>query len=247
MSEWVVRPLPNPTARLRLFCFPYSGGGAGVFLEWPKGLPAEVEVCAMRLPGREVRLREASFTQMEPLVESALAGIRPFLDRPFVFFGHSLGALLAYNLVYRLQDEGVPPEHLFVAGYRAPHRPSHFPYVHQADETTFVDRIRNLDGSPAAFFDHPELLEMMLPTLRADFAVWETYVQDATRVPLNCPIAAFGAREDKEANQADMAAWRDYTASTFTLRMFAGGHFFIRDRQREVLQAVARDLIPYLR
>lgn len=201
----------------------------------------------MRLPGRETRLREPAFTRLLPLVETLAEVLRPVLHQPFAFFGHSLGALVGYELArYLGQQEGVQPVHLFVSAYRAPHLPPHHSPIHQASDERFITRLRELNGAPAEFFQHPELMEMMIPVLRADFALWETHVREEI-VPLDCPISALGGLEDGEATRADMAAWRDYTKRAFTLRMIAGDHFFLQSNTALVLQAIARDLLPYLR
>jgi medium-chain acyl-[acyl-carrier-protein] hydrolase len=246
LNSWIVLPKANPQAHLRLFCFPFAGGGTAVFRTWPSQLPPEVEVCAVRLPGRETRLREPAFTHLSPLVEAVAEALQPYCQQPFALFGHSMGALVCYQLAQYLRQENVQPVHLFIAGYAAPHRPPHLPPVHEAADDVFLARLRHLNGTPPELLNSAGLMGLMLPTLRADFAVWETYVY-AHGTPLACPISAFGGRQDDEATQADMAAWRDYTHSAFSLRMFPGGHFFVQEKQAELLQAISRDLMPYLR
>jgi surfactin synthase thioesterase subunit len=229
-------------ARLRLFCFPFAGGGSAFYRTWPNGLPDGVDIVAIRPPGRESRLRERPHSRLESLVEAATEALEPMLDLPFAFFGHSMGGLLAYELARRLRARAMSaPLHLFVSGYRAPHRPAHHPPIHQADAPTILTRLRNLNGTPAAFFDNQELVEMMLPGIRADFSVLETYVFE-TGEPLECPISAFGGYHDSEATEADVAAWRGYTNNTFTLRMIPGGHFFVMSHQPQILQAIEEDL-----
>jgi medium-chain acyl-[acyl-carrier-protein] hydrolase len=232
--------------RLRLFCFPYAGGGAAVFRPWTSHLPAEIAVCAVRLPGRETRLREKPFAQMTELVEALAQALQPYLSLPFAFFGHSMGGLTAYELTRYLRQQQWPmPRQLFVSAYRAPHRPAHHPPIHQADTETILSRLRGLNGTPAAFFESQELIDMMLPGIKADFALWETH-QPVADEPLPCPISAFGGYEDSEATEADLAAWRAYTRSQFCLRMIAGGHFFINSHRPQILAAVRADLTPYL-
>ncbi len=241
-SQWVFRPKPNPQAQLRLFCFPYSGGGAAVFRTWAEYLPNDIELCAVRLPGRETRFRETPFTRLTPLIEATTAGLSPYMDKPFAFFGHSLGALIGYVLALHLrQRQATQPVHLFVSGRRAPHLPSAHPPVHQANDATFLNRIRDMGGTSPKFFEMPELIEIMLPMLRADFALWETY-NHVEQAPLTCPITAFGGEEDAEAKTADIEAWQTYTSSTFSRHMFPGGHFFWQDHLRRLLSLVVLDL-----
>jgi medium-chain acyl-[acyl-carrier-protein] hydrolase len=157
-----------------------------------------------------------------------------------------MGGLLAFELARHFRTHTYPPPaRLFISGYRAPHRPAHHPPVHQADTPVILRRLRNLNGTPAAFFDNEELVEMMLPGIRADFSVLETYVFDADE-PLNFPISVFGGYHDNEATEEDVAAWRGYTSHSFTLRMIPGGHFFVISHQEEVLQAVSEDLSFHL-
>lgn len=236
----------NAPARFRLFCFPFAGGGAAFYRTWPNNLPDGVEVSAIRPPGRETRLREQPHARLSSLVEAAAEALAPTLDLPYAFFGHSMGGLLAYELARHFRARAFPPPaRLFISGYRAPHRPAHHPPVHQADAPVILKRLRNLNGTPAAFFDNEELVEMMLPGIRADFSVLETYVFRADE-PLDCPISAFGGYQDSEASEADVNAWHSYTSESFTLRMIPGGHFFVISHQDEVLRAVSEDLSLHL-
>ncbi len=228
--------------RFRLFCFPFAGGGAAFYRTWPNELPEGIEVLAVRPPGRETRLREQPHTRMTTLVEAVAEALRPRLDLPFAFFGHSMGGLLAYELACHLRGLGLPqPVHLFVSGYRAPHRPAHHPPVHQAGTPAILNRMRSLNGTPAAFFENEELVQMMIPGIRADFSVLETYVFRPAEA-LDRPISAFGGYQDSEASEADIAAWQSYSSHSFTKRMLPGGHFFIASRQTDVLRWVSADL-----
>jgi medium-chain acyl-[acyl-carrier-protein] hydrolase len=233
-------------ARFRLFCFPFAGGGSAFYRTWPNHLPESIEVLAVRPPGRETRLREQPHTSMTALVAATAEALRPLLHLPFAFFGHSMGGLLAYELACHLREQGLPrPVHLFVSGYRAPHRPAHHPPVHQAGTPAILNRLRSLNGTPAAFFDNAELVQMMLPGIQADFSVLETYVFRPAEA-LDCPISAFGGYLDSEASEADILAWQSYSSRAFTKRMLPGGHFFIASHQSDVLQAVSEDLTPHL-
>jgi medium-chain acyl-[acyl-carrier-protein] hydrolase len=238
---WLYLPGPNSQAALRLFCFPYAGTGATVFRRWPASLPAGVEVCGVRLPGREGRLREPAFDRLAPLVEALAAALPPALDRPFAFFGHSMGALVAFELAHRLRRDGRPgPRHLFVSGRTAPQ--CHLDTCrHTLPEPQFREELRRLGGTPREVLEHPELMQVLLPILRADFAVCETYAHEPDE-PLDCPITAFGGLEDETARREDMEGWAVHTRAGFRLRMLPGNHFFLHSAESRLLQMLGDEL-----
>lgn len=241
-NPWIVCPKPSPQARLRLLCFPHAGGAASVFYPWADELPGDIEVCAIQLPGRESRLREPPFTRLSPLVRALVQAIQPCLSLPIAIFGHSLGALVGFELARQLRRQKMPgPVCLFVSGHRAPHLPSRTPPVHQLPQEEFIAEMRRLKGTPEEVLQHTELLRLLLPLLRADFAVNETYGY-TPEAPLACPIYAFGGLEDDEANYDELVAWREHTCNSFELRMFPGDHFFLYSARAPLLQAIAEDL-----
>lgn len=239
----IIRLRPQPQARLRLFCFPYSGAGAALFVPWANSLPAEIDVCPVQLPGREQRLAEAPATRMEPLVAAIAPALLPYLDRPFAFFGHSMGALLGFELARALRrDHGRLPALLVVSGHRAAHLPDPHPPAHALPKAELLAELRRLNGTSREVLDHPELLEIILPILRADFAVCETYSYQS-EPSLECPIVAFGGLEDRDVTREEVASWREQTSAGFTLRMFPGDHFFLNTARHLVLQTLARELL----
>jgi medium-chain acyl-[acyl-carrier-protein] hydrolase len=228
-DSWISFRKPGSQARLRLFCFPYAGAGAVIFRTWSDALPADVEVCPIQLPGRGTRLMERPFTQLSPLVEALAQALVPLLDKPFAFFGHSLGALVSFELARRIRRQyDVHPVRLFVSASHAPQVLPRGAPIHTLPEKEFLAELRRLNGTPSELLDHEELMEIMLPVLRADFAVYETYVY-STDPPLNCPISAFGGVDDRRVNYSDLEAWRTQTNLSFSLRMFPGDHFFLKD------------------
>ncbi len=240
--SWVMRPRPNPEAHLRLFCLPYAGAGASVFRTWPDDLPPEIEVCSIQLPGREDRIREAPLTRFPLLVNALAKAIRSYLDRPFALFGHSMGALISFELTHLLHQEyRLGPVHLLVSGHRAPQLPLPRSPIHQLPDAALMEKLRQLQGNRDSALQNPELMEIMRPTIRADFAVCETYVY-GPKDPLQCPISAFGGVQDAEIHPEELAAWRDHTRSAFTLRMVPGDHFFLHSARPLLLQAIAADL-----
>lgn len=242
-KAWFGRVAPNPGATVRLFCFPYAGGNATFFRRWGAALPF-AEVYAAQLPGHGSRLAEPPFKDLAELVEAAAEALGPHLDKPFAFFGHSMGAMISFELARLLRGgRGVEPLHLFVSGRRAPQLPSTSPPTHDLPEPEFVEELRRLDGTPREVLEHPELMELMIPILRADFSVCQTYrYEDGP--PLGCPITAFGGTEDEDANREHLQPWARQTTSDFTLRMFPGGHFFIHAALPQMLETIGRQLQP---
>lgn len=227
---------------LRLFCLPYAGGSASVFRDWPDRLPKSVEVCAIQLPGRETRLSEPAFTRLHPLVQELAQALLPSLDRPFAFFGYSVGALIAFELVRHLRARyRMRPAHLWAAACPAPQVPDADAPIHTLPEPDFRERLRRFNGTPADVLEHEELMAMVSPILRADFALRETYAYVAD-APLDCSITAFGGLQDREVSEAALSAWQEQTSRSFRLRMLSGNHFFLHSSQADLLQAVYADL-----
>jgi len=243
VKPWVALCRPRAGAAQRLFCFPHAGGGATAYRRWLTAFPEDLEVCPVQLPGREQRLREAPFHSMEALLEPLLAGLLPWLDRPFSFFGHSMGAAIAFELAHRLRAAGLPtPQRLLVSGRRAPGRPGHDETTYHLPGPAFLDKLAALNGSPREVLDNAELMALMLPMLRADFQLIETYRATPVRIPLDCPLTAFGGVDDPKASREDLLAWRELSHGPFRLQLFPGGHFYLQQDPAPLLQAVQREL-----
>jgi medium-chain acyl-[acyl-carrier-protein] hydrolase len=247
LNTWMMRPRPNPQAQLRLFCFPYAGGGASMYYTWPDELPAGVEVCAINLPGREARLAEPPITRLDPLVRALADALAPALTGRFAFVGHSLGSLVAFELTRELVRRRAPqPVHLLLSGRPAPQIPNHEPRIHALPDAQFIEGVRRYNGMPEDVLRNPELLELVLPVLRADFAINETY-EYRPGPPLACPISAFGGTEDADIPEAALAAWSEQTNGPATHQMFPGDHFYVFTARRDFLRAVSRVLTDELR
>lgn len=241
-SPWISLRRLNPNARVRLFCFPYAGGGALIYRSWQEGFPPSIEVCPVQLPGRGERMSERPFSRIEPLVEAAAEALLPFFDRPFAFFGHSMGAAIGYELAHLLRREKAStPIHLFASGHSAPHIRNRPVITYDLPDDEFIKELRTLQGTPEDVFQHPELLDLMIPLLRADFEVSETY-SGSDHPPLDCPITAFGGREDTEVGPEKIEAWGEHTNGVFSSHILPSGHFFIHTEQPAIVRAVVRDL-----
>jgi medium-chain acyl-[acyl-carrier-protein] hydrolase len=242
VDSWIAFRKPNPQARLRLFCFPYAAAGAAVFRTWQGGLPADVEVCPIQYPGRGTRLLEAPFTRLFPLVQALAPALGPLLDKPFAFFGHSLGALVGFELARQLRRQsGVQPVRLIVSAARAPQMPLRHRPIHALPEGEFLEELRRLNGTPEEVLEHAELMQIMLPLLRADFAVFETY-ECLPEPPLTCRISSLGGLLDQRVSRGDLDAWRTQTSASFSLRMFPSNHFFLNTERPLLLQVLSHDL-----
>lgn len=225
-----------------MFCFPYAGGGASIYRGWAAALPADLEVCPVQLPGRESRLRDQPFDRLGPLIEAAADALGPHFGVPFVFFGHSMGAMIAFELARELRRRGRPlPLHLFVAGRRAPQLPAREEPIHDLPDEEFFEELRRLNGTPEEVLQHAELMRLLTPILRADFAVNETY-ELTPEEPFDFGISAFGGLGDEEVTREDLAAWQAHTRGRFRLRMLPGDHFFLHSARDLILEAAARDL-----
>lgn len=182
------------------------------------------------LPAREARIREPGYTQIDKLVEKLALEIAPYLDKPFAFFGHSMGAIISFELARRLRDErGLEPEHLFVSGRRSPRIPRRDLYIHDLPEAEFVAEIEQMNGTPKEVLEHKELMALLIPMLRADFALCHSYVY-APGEPLRCPITVLGGTRDDDAPPDELDDWHKETTGKCSVQMFEGDHFFINQR-----------------
>jgi medium-chain acyl-[acyl-carrier-protein] hydrolase len=241
-NPWIVCRKSRPRATVRLFCLPYAGGSAAIFRNWSRSLPGFIEVCPIQLPGRGERFGEQPFTSMNLLVDAIEPAIVSWLDKPFAFFGHSMGARIAYELSHKLRSgRRLEPKHLFVSARSAPQLAIDTPLTFNLPERDFLDGIRRLNGTPRELLANPELMEMMLPLLRADFELIET-VPYLERPHLTCPVTALGGTADQDVLPAHLEAWGELSSGKFRMRMFPGDHFFLGTHESEVVQVIAEQL-----
>lgn len=238
--QWLRVVKPSAEPRTRIVCFPHAGGAASFYRAWGPSLPDGVELLAVRYPGREDRLLEPPARTMEALVAPVVAECLPLLDRPLAFFGHSMGASVAFEAARRLQEaHGARITALFVSGRSGPGRES----VPEQSYATAPDRelvrhLKELGGTETAALDHPDLLELVLPAVRADYRIVEEYRADPAGAVLDVPVVAYYGDEDADTDAGSVAAWAPVTRASFTARAFEGGHFYLTDQQAGLLRDV---------
>jgi surfactin synthase thioesterase subunit len=242
-DRWVRRATPALQASARVFCFPHAGVGASIFRQWQAHAGADVEVCAIEPPGRGSRLRESALASIDAYVDNLLPELLPLLDLPCVFFGHSMGAVAAYESVCRLRSRGLPlPRHLFVSARRAPSIPDLASPLRNLPDAEFVECIdQRFGGIPRQIREDAEVLALLLPALRADVAALELH-RPTLGEPLPIGITVFGGVDDGCASREDLEPWRERTSAGFALRLFPGNHFFLEPHRAELVGEIVSAL-----
>lgn len=241
-NQWFVCPQPNPKAETRLFLFPYAGGGPPAFTTWCKEFPDTIEVWIVHYPARGSRYKEAPVKELSVLVEQIHQAIQVLIHKPFAFFGHSMGGMVAFDLVRTLrQKNSLQPVTLFISACGAPHIPRPHKPMHALPDEEFLKALKDLNGIPAEVLNHPDLMKLLLPTLRADFELFETY-HFASASPLDCPIVAFGGLDDPRVSRERIEGWSLHTSSNFKSRFFDGDHFFINTAKKPVIAEIRSSL-----
>ncbi|GAU68755.1 thioesterase [Streptomyces sp. NBRC 110611] len=242
MNTWLRRhPVAEPVVS-RLVCLPHAGGTAGSFAGWAGRLPAGVELIAVQYPGRQDRLGEEPFGDMAEMAEQVARELRPLLDLPMALFGHSMGTGLAYEVAGLLEREhGFVVDHVFVSARPAPHLIDG-EHRHLLSDEELAAEMRGLGGPDAEAFDHPELLPLILPPLRADLALLDRYRPERP-APLRAPITVFGGERDDSCPVSDLPSWGEITTAGVRVRIFPGGHHYLRDAEDEVVAAVSAEIL----
>lgn len=243
-DRWLLRPRRQAAARVSLICLPHAGAGASAFARWAALMSPSIEVVCVQPPGRESRSAEAAIPSTVGLARSIAEVAEPVLERPYALFGHSFGAMVAYELARELRGLGHPePVRLFVSASRGPYQPWEHPSIHHLDDLALAREVERRYGTPvpAEVLESPELRGLFLPPLRADLEAVEAYAH-VDGEPLACPISAFAGDSDGMANADTVAGWARATAGGFRLRVIRGGHFFVRSAVADVIGAIERDL-----
>lgn len=233
----------NLATRYQLFCFPYAGGGASIYRSWQAETGPSIEIHPVRLPGRESRISEAPMFSVDELVESIVHEIAPLIHGPFALFGYSFGALLAFETARKLRRKGFAPERLMIAALKAPHLPLRRKPIHHLPDSLLADEIRRFSGTPEAVLENPELMNLLLPAIRADFTAYERYRYRA-EAPLDCPTTAMRGATDASVSSDELAEWSQHTSAVFTRHVFPGGHFFLHSARRLLTWTIVQDLLP---
>jgi medium-chain acyl-[acyl-carrier-protein] hydrolase len=242
-SKWFPTAADAQPGQIRLFCFPHAGGGELAYRTWKDELPERFSLAPVSLPGREARVSEPPIDDMATLIEALRAEIRHWLDRPFVFFGHSMGAVIAFELARSLRRGALPlPVALLVSGARAPQFRENYTPGPEPGEAEFIDELRRLEGLPEEVLDHEELMRLVLPMLRADARLYRNYVYHPEPA-FEYPIFAYGGKQDPNVRGEHVEAWRRQTTGAFDRREFAGGHFFLQTNRKAFLRTMAADLV----
>ncbi|SCG46621.1 pyochelin biosynthetic protein PchC [Micromonospora echinaurantiaca] len=237
-APWFQCYRPVPVATARLACFPHAGGSASFFRPWADELPADVELLAAQYPGREDRLREPPVTDLGELADR-YADVLRATDVPLVLFGHSLGAAVGYEVARRLVTAGAPPALLVVSGRQAPFDPSRA--VHLMDDDALWADVARAGGTSRAVLESPELRALVLPVLRADYRLSETY-RPSAGPPLTCPVLAVSGDADPDVDLAVLPGWGTVTTAGCEVRVFPGDHFFLQPHRRALVGEIVRRL-----
>ena len=232
---------PNPAARIRLFCFPYAGGGNATYRDWRKLIPSDIEIAAVQLPGREWRIQEQPLADLKLLAADALEGIRPLLDKPYALLGTSMGGTLIFELARQIRAAGLPaPRCLMPFACGAPHT-AETKLFHKLSDEELLAEIRDFGVLSDELLEHPELLELAMPILRADCTAHETYECDE-QPPFDFPIWIYGGLGDDTVERERLDAWQIHTTADCRVHMIMGGHLFVDDMPEQLLQSLARRL-----
>jgi surfactin synthase thioesterase subunit len=244
-DDWVVNQpeAEGPGASWQLFCFPHAGGGPSFFRPWGASLQPEITVRRVLLPGREGRLEEPPFRRIADLLDPLCAALAPRLDQPYALFGHSMGAMVAYEVARRLSAADIPrPACLIVSGRGAPGPARDRRRLSALPDDELATEVARLNGMPSEVLGDPELLGVLLPALRADYELVETY-HPLPGGHLDCPVIAYMSTSDPEVTYTEMLAWRDVTSGEFSMRVFRGDHFYLKGGRPDVLRAVREDML----
>ena len=238
----IFRPQPRDDAVLRLICFPFAGGGASTYRLWSRHLPDTVDVIAVHPAGRAHRYREAPLRSINAMVAAHRADLQPWLDRPVALFGHSLGAIVAAEFARALEAEGNPPVHLFVSSRPRLDLRRH---IHALEEAEFIDAMNErYQGIPGEILEHPDILALLLPALRADVEALEKYQRQGAAIRTATHV--FGGSLDRAVSRADLKFWREEVEGPCRIRLFPGDHFYLEAQRDNLLAEITATLAPFL-
>jgi len=239
-NKWIWRAKPpSPDLRFRLICITYAGGTAGAFKDWHANLPDWIDVASVVMPGSKQRKRETMPVRMGMLVRELANGIKPELDLPYALVGSCTGSLIAFELSHFLKKRGFPtPKHLFVTNCRGPHLPDRDEPIHKYNDEQLREELTRLGGTPPEVLNHPQMMQVLGPILRAEFELAETYIY-RPGPPLDHPITSFSGAADKVVTQDECAAWDKHTTANFEHKTVEGGHYLVEDATAALCQIIS--------
>ncbi len=245
-NSWITCAQPEPNARMRLFCLPFAGGGASLYRKWGSLLGPEFEVCPIQLPGRENRIAEPAQKNDRSLASLLANQLSLYIDKPYVVYGHSMGGLLTFEVLRQLQNDGHPlPQIAFIAAHRAAHLPPRRAPLVDLDDQSFINKLIDFGGFEPEILANKELLDFILPTLRADFEVCDGY-QYTADTPLDCPLVAISGSKDLEAPPEDMTPWKEHSLQSFHHITLDAGHFFLKTHTDALLTQIRQHALQHL-
>jgi surfactin synthase thioesterase subunit len=228
---------------VRVVCFPYAGGSASIFRGWSAWMPPTAELWTAHLPGRDRRISEEPYSDVASLVGAAVDAFVSYIEPPYALFGHSMGAIVAFEFAHELARRGAaPPLCLVVSGQHAPHLADDRPPIHDMPDADFLDAVGRLNGTPREVRESAEIMDLLMPVLRADFAAVETYTC-GRRPPLRCPIVAYAATDDELITPDQVSPWSEHSTSGCRVVMFSGGHFFVQSSAERVARQLGQDVL----
>jgi medium-chain acyl-[acyl-carrier-protein] hydrolase len=243
-SSWFQVTHPAPSAKIRLFCFPYAGGSASVFHQWPDKFSRDVEIIALQYPGRGNRFGERLISTCDGIVSALMPHITPLLNKPYALFGHSNGGLVSFELARALQRAGhAGPVHHFISGKSPVQLPRKKMVLHHLPDEAFLRELSDLGGTPKEFIEDPELMRIFMPILRADFALSETYTYVEHGERLKTDATLLYGREDEAYSEGDVATWSELIDGHMDSVGYGAGHFFIHSHRQEVIRFVNQKLV----
>jgi pyochelin biosynthetic protein PchC len=236
-GDWVRRFHPLPDAPARLVCLPHAGGSANYFFPVSRALSSKLDVLCVQYPGRQDRRREPCVGTIHELADSIVDVLRPWADRPVAFFGHSMGAIIAFEVALRLEAEGISPAVLFLSGRRAPST-FRLETNHLLPDKDLVQELRGMQGTDASLLDDDDIVDMILPSLRSDYRAVETY-DNREAGAVDCPIVACNGDKDAMVTPEEARAWENHTNAGFDSRTYRGGHFYLSDHAASLITLIA--------
>ncbi|ATC96713.1 thioesterase II family protein [Pseudoalteromonas tunicata] len=238
-NKLFVIPKPRPYPKMRLFCFPFAGGGVSTYISWADSFPDDIELVIIQPPGRGSRLAEDPHDNMTSLIDELMRHADFITQQPYLLFGHSLGSRVAYELCYRLKQNEMPlPQYFIASGSRAPHVSKDKEMIHNLPKNEFIQALEKLNGTPKELLENRELMDLFMSLLRADFKIAETYLAQKCKMPFS--ILVLHGQDDIDIEEHQLSAWGELSDLGHHLVQLPGDHFFINQSRNEVIHQVSQ-------